>query len=50
MHHEIGYGPAVNAFTCIKWVWIWLALTGIPCALAMYFPAWPKGDDSEAHH
>ena len=50
MTHEVGYGAAVNAWVCAKWSFVWLAAAGLPCALAMYFPAWPAEEKAQENH
>jgi hypothetical protein len=50
MYHGVGAGPAQNAFICIKWVLLWLFAGGIPCVIAMYFPAWPEVPPHNVKH
>ena len=49
MHHEVDAVQAQNAFTCIKWILIWLLGAGLPCVLAMYLPPWVETEELKAN-
>ena len=49
MHHEL-VSPAENAYTCIKWILIWLFAGGLPCVVAMYLPPWIETEEPKASH